>query len=243
MADRLQQSILIIDNMFKNAFKKVGQTYKAHFTKRAYLWALFSGSVMLIAALYVNFYASIYATTSASNSVTDIILSNVRVYDVDTLFIYGTLIFWYFFSFLCFIYPQRVPYLFKSISLFVLIRAVFISLTHIAPFATTVVITPVAIVNKFTFGADLFFSGHTGLPFLLALIFWKHKTLRVFFLFSSVFFAIVVLLGHIHYSIDVFAAFFITYTIHKLTTVLFKKDITFFDYDIGRLESIEVQDK
>ena len=73
-------------------------------------------------------------------------------------------------------------------------------------------------------GNDLFFSGHTGLPFLLALIFWENKKLRFLFLGFSVLFAVVVLLGHLHYSIDVFAAYFITYTIFHICKFLFKKD-------------------
>ena len=107
--------------------------------------------------------------------------------------------------------------------------SLFISLTHIGPFATQIVITPVTIVNKFSFGADLFFSGHTGLPFLLALVYWDQKLLRFFFLACSVFFAIIVLLGHLHYSIDVLAAFFITYTITRIAELLFKKDKVVFD--------------
>lgn len=221
--------------------RRLGYIYKIHFTNRLFLWCLLSSMLLLGVSLWVNFYASTYATTSASNPVTDIILSNIRVYDVDGLFIYGTLIFWYFFTFLCFVYPYKIPYLFKSIALFVLIRSIFISLTHIAPFGTAIAINSATIVNKFTFGADLFFSGHTGLPFLLALVFWNHKKLRTIFLLSSVFFGVVVLLGHIHYSIDVFAAFFITYTIYKLSAVFFKEDIKFFNYDMIHLKKIEIQ--
>jgi membrane-associated phospholipid phosphatase len=84
------------------------------------------------------------------------------------------------------------------------------------------------IVGKFSFGADLFFSGHTGLPFLMALIFWKNKLLRYSFLFLSVFFGLIVLLGHIHYSIDVLSAFFITYTIWHVSEKLFPKDLQIF---------------
>ena len=55
------------------------------------------------------------------------------------------------------------------------------------------------------FGADLFFSGHTGMPFLLALIFWDWRRVRYMFLFISVACAIIVLAG-LHYSIDVCSA-------------------------------------
>ena len=79
-------------------------------------------------------------------------------------------------------------------------------------------------LNKFTFGGDLFFSGHTGLPFLMALIFWNNKYLRYSFFALSFIFAATVLLGHLHYSIDVLAAFFITYTIFHIAIFIFKKD-------------------
>jgi membrane-associated phospholipid phosphatase len=73
-------------------------------------------------------------------------------------------------------------------------------------------------------GDDLFFSGHAGLPFLLALIFWDDVLLRTIFLGFSVLFSIVVLLGHLHYSIDVASAFFITFTIFVIAKKFFKKD-------------------
>ncbi len=73
-------------------------------------------------------------------------------------------------------------------------------------------------------GDDLFFSGHVGLTFLMALLLWDVPVLRYIYLAISVMFAGVVLLGHLHYSIDVFAAYFITYTIFILATRLFKSD-------------------
>ncbi len=51
-----------------------------------------------------------------------------------------------------------------------------------------------SIIQMFTFGSDLFFSGHTGAPFLLALIFWKQPALRAVFLGASGVFAVSVLL-------------------------------------------------
>ncbi len=187
---------------------------------------------LLIVSLVVNFYAGMYATLSASNAVTDIVLSNIRVYDVDGIFIYGPWVFWIIVVCIVFPKPQKIPFILKSIALFVLIRSVFISLTHIGPFPTAQVITGTRLITDFTSGGDLFFSAHTGLPFLVALIFWDHKILRWFLVATSIFFGVVVLMGHLHYSIDVLAAFFMTYTIYHIAEVLFKRDAMYFRGDL-----------
>jgi len=44
-----------------------------------------------------------------------------------------------------------------------------------------------------------------------------------FFIAASIFFGVVVLLGHLHYSIDVLAAFFITYSIYRLAVLFFPR--------------------
>jgi hypothetical protein len=178
---------------------------------------------ILIASLFVNFIAGTYATRSVSNSVTDIVLSNIRVFNVAGIFLYGPIIFWILLILLLLSKPKTIPFTLKSISLFVIIRSVFISLTHIGPFPTKVIISS-DLLSHFTFGGDLFFSGHTGTPFLLALIFWRDIKLRIAFLTTSVLFGIIVLMGHIHYSIDVLSAFFITHTIFYLCERFFKKD-------------------
>jgi membrane-associated phospholipid phosphatase len=59
---------------------------------------------------------------------------------------------------------------------------------------------------------------------LMAFIFWDSKPLRYIFIGWSVLFALTVLLGHLHYSIDVASAVFITYTIFHLSQIIFKKD-------------------
>lgn len=204
------------------------------FKNKEYLISVFIAVVLLCVSLIVNYYAGIYATKSASNAVTDVILDNIRVYDLDGIFVYGTLLFWVFFGLLSIRYPNTVPFTFKSIALFTLIRAFFITLTHIGPFPTQAVVNPGVLMSKFTFGGDLFFSGHTGLPFLLALVFWRKPILRYFFIFTSIGFGTVVLLTHLHYSIDVLSAFFITYTIFHIAEFLFKKDRKLFYSEIGQ---------
>lgn len=57
---------------------------------------------------------------------------------------------------------------------------------------------------------DLFFSGHTATLFLLFLLAEK-KFLKYFFLISTILVAVSVLLQHVHYTIDVFAAPFFAY--------------------------------
>lgn len=199
------------------------QKYKSHLKNKDFLQSLFAAVFFLLASLVVNFYAGLYAAEKASNYVTDIILSNTRVFDVDGIFVYGFAIFLVLVGFLCLIEPKKIPFTLKSIALFVIIRSVFISLTHIGPFPTSVSVDH-QIARDFTFGSDLFFSSHAGLPFLMALIFWDSVYLRTLFIASSVFFGFVVLLGHLHYSIDVLAAFFITYTIYHIAEIIFKRD-------------------
>ena len=101
--------------------------YQPYIFNRKYLFSALTAVIFLLIGLVANFYAEIYATEKASNSVTDIILSNIRVYDVDGIFIYGSGV-------------------------------------------------------------------------LLALIFWGNLRLCMFFIATSVIFAAVALLAHLHYS-------------------------------------------
>jgi hypothetical protein len=210
---------------------------KQCFTNKQFLIAFFGSIILLSISLVANYYAGNYATVKASSSVTDLILDNIPVFDVDGIFIYGAMLLWVFLVAVLLKYPHKSPFTLYCVSLFVLIRSVFISLTHLGPFPTHMVMAQVSLFDKLTFGGDLFFSGHTGLPYLLALIFWDHKIIRWVFLISSVLFAVVVLLAHVHYSIDVFAAYFITYSIFHLAQFFFKKHKHLFIHGVEELES------
>ena len=184
-------------------------------------------SVLTFAASLITvFYAIGYATESASNSVTDIVLSNTPVFDVYQFFVYGTAFFVLSGAAFIAAHPKRIPFALHAIALFYFTRAAFISLTHLGPFPldTASSFDFGTILSRFFFGGDLFFSGHTGLAFLLALMFWQEKNIRYLFLGASVYFGAIVLLGHLHYSIDVASAFFITYGIFHIAEWLFPKD-------------------
>ena len=55
---------------------------------------------------------------------------------------------------------------------------------------------------------------------------------RIFFTAVAIFFGIIVLMGHLHYSIDVLSAFFITYSIYHIAKFLFKEDKILFDKEV-----------
>ncbi len=199
--------------------------YKSVIASNQYLKSFVLSIIMLAASLFINYFAGSYATERASNPVTDLILNNIPVFDIDGIFIYGAVAMVAFIAFVTLPEPRQIPFVAKNIALFVFIRSFFISFTHLGLIPDQIAPPAHNILGWFTFGGDLFFSGHTGLPFLMALIFWNNnKILRYIFIALSIFFAVVVLLGHFHYSIDVFSAFFITYSIYKIAETIFKKD-------------------
>ena len=208
----------------KSYWKKIIENNKSVWFNKKFLLSVFVGLIFVSISLVANYIAGNYATEKASGPVTDIILSNTPAFDVDGVFIYGSIILFFFVLYLCFEDPRRLPFILKSLAVFVLIRSAFVGMTHIGPFPEQIPFQLNRFLQKITFGGDLFFSGHTGIPFLMALIFWKNESLRILFLTVSAFFGAAVLLGHLHYSIDVFAAFFITYSIFHLSVYLFKKD-------------------
>jgi len=199
-----------------------------------YLDLMVSSGIFFL-SLVINQYAIIFATERASNPVADIILSNIPRFDVDELFVYGTAVVAAYAVVLCLTEPRRLPFVLRTVALFFVIRSIFVSLTHLAPFEPHLVTNFSPTINHIFFGGDRFFSGHTGLPFLAALAFWHIRFQRYFFLSASIFFAVIVLLGHLHYSIDVLSAFFITYTIFSISVWLFPKD-----YEIFKSKNNEV---
>ncbi|OGC86260.1 hypothetical protein A3D70_00265 [Candidatus Adlerbacteria bacterium RIFCSPHIGHO2_02_FULL_54_18] len=178
-----------------------------------------------IGAMFVNFWAIHQATNNASASVTDIILSNIPVFEVDGIFVYGTLLVVLVSVVMLLMHPKRIPFALHAVTLFIFIRSAFTLMTHLGPPEVAYLSDFGATITNSFFGADQFFSGHTGMPFLGALAFWGvNNKLKWFFLLSSIFFATVVLLGHIHYTIDVVSAFFITYGIYHITLWLFPRE-------------------
>jgi hypothetical protein len=212
--------------------KKTQQRYGFLKTQKMFYLQLLTGVLFMAISLFFNYYAQAYTLTHSSNYVSDIILDHLPAKNVDDVFLEGMLIFIAFVTIICLHKPGRIPFVLKASALFIFTRAIFITLTHLAPPLHSVTVVPESFWERLLSGSgdDLFFSGHTGFPYLMALIFWDNKFLRWLFLAAAVFFGAAVLLGHLHYSIDVFSAFFITYGIFNIAKRLFKKDFAFFSH-------------
>jgi hypothetical protein len=201
--------------------------YRTLFGTRAYRRSICEGAAFLSASSIAIFAAVTYATVHASNHVTDFVLSRVGPYNLRFLFIYGTFTAFVITAGLLAWRPNRLPFALKAMALFLLVRAVFVALTHMAPSPIDPQ-KPAPFFNSIFYGSDLFFSGHTGLPFLAALAFWHIVPWRMFYLALTAFFGTVVLLGHYHYSIDVLAALFITHGVFRMSCWLFSRDYALF---------------
>jgi PAP2 superfamily C-terminal len=212
---------------------RLWRRYRESWFDRHVRFSTLVGLVIFAASVTASFYAIAYATASASNPVTDIILSNTPIIDVDGIMVAGTLLLIASITFLLAHHPRRLPFGLHALALFFFIRSAFTVATHIASYPIPAANTAADLTNAagrffFGFGGDLFFSAHTGVPFLIALMFWHKPLVRNVFLAWSVFFGVVVLVGHLHYTIDVFSAFFISYGIYHLALWLFPKEYAYF---------------
>ena len=68
----------------------------------------------LIVSLIINFYSGIYATEKASNAVTDIILSNTKVYNLEDVFVFGSWILVAFIIYLCTLKPAKMLFVVRA---------------------------------------------------------------------------------------------------------------------------------
>lgn len=200
------------------------QKHKEFWRQRSFIYSVILGTLFLVVAFFANQYANSYSATHASNYVTDIFLDNLPVVDVHLIFDEGAVLFILVLVGILLFEPKYIPFSIKTIAVFILVRSFFLVLTHLAPPLNEIHIDPTDLISRISSGNDLFFSSHTGLPFLMAFIFWEHKWLRYFFFVCSAIGGVAVLLGHLHYSIDVFSALFISFGIFHICKHLFPKD-------------------
>lgn len=179
--------------------------------------ALFvAGIAALLSSFAVNNKVSTYVDHVQGQAVGDLILDNIPIYDLNFIFFWAVLIFWAGNIIYRLIFPKEFPFILVSLSLFVLVRCFFISLTHIGPPETLLVVPDE--LSYYSFNADMFFSGHVGAPFFYALL-TSVKNVKWIAIIYSIIMVVIVLMSHGHYSIDVFASFFIA---HSLSILMLK---------------------
>ncbi len=212
--------------------QRLAAEYRAAWNTPGFVASVLLSCLVLAGALYANFWAIDQATAEAGPQVSDLILSNFPAMEVDGLFVYGTFAVLAFAVLIVLAQPRSIPFVLHGLTLFILIRSGFTLLTHLGPPAAYYPSDFGAAITGAFFGSDQFFSGHTGMTFLAALAYWHIPWIRFVFLASCAYFVIIVLLGHIHYSIDVASAFFITYGIYHIALWAFRREHALFMADI-----------
>lgn len=206
--------------IFKNLFD--------HENRYSLITALVMLGFSFVFEHFASVYAYAYSQRPTSTYVGDLLLDNLPVVNLNFIIIEcalfaltaGTL-------FVILYRPRYILFSLKILALFISTRALFMSLTHIGIYPGAIdpgVGLFDGIYVYLNFQTGFFFSGHTGMPFLMALVFWKRSVERNILLSMSLVFAIAVLLAHIHYSIDVLAAPFMAYGLFKVAQHFFVRD-------------------
>lgn len=208
-------------------FKTWYHQWKELLRERKFRISFLSGIAILCAANFINLQASMFTSGRDALSVGDLILDNIPTVNLSLFYILGMYaVEITFVIYPIFFRPELAPFTAKMIGAFFIIRSFFIILTNLgapANFYNLPQLEDQWGIGRYFYLNDLFFSGHTGFPYLGALLFWQNKKLRWFLLCMSFAQAATVLLLHIHYSIDVFGAYFITYSIYKVSYKIFNE--------------------
>ena len=181
-----------------------------------YKYLIMLSLVLVGMAGLIDYSCGRYVSRAQGAHVPDLILDHVAPIDMSILFIYGYLTL----VFTLMLYPLvlhigTLHMVISQFSLLVVLRSLFIIFTHLQPPPDVISVHFPGIFQQLSFQNDMFFSGHTAIPFLGFLLFRK-SGIRYFFLVGSIFMGVAVLAMHLHYSIDVFAAFFITWTSYTM---------------------------
>jgi len=209
----------------KEYFKKGFQAWRSELFEYRYLIML--SLVVVAIAAFLDYWSGVYVSSTKGTNVPDLILDHIGPHDMSFLFVYGYLAL----VFALFLYPlffhiRTLHMVVSQFSLLVMLRSVFMIFTHLETPLDAIPTSFPWIFKGLSFQNDMFFSGHTAIPFLGFLLF-KESVIKYFFLIGSAVMGIVVLGMHLHYSIDVFSAFFITYCSYKVGNILLRKIVPY----------------
>jgi hypothetical protein len=211
-------------------FRNDSFTYRDLF-KRKWLSSFITGFAFLIFSFIVDHFAFIYAyaysARATSTYVGDVLLDNLPVVNLNFIIVEGMLFAIAAGIIFLLLQPRYILFALKTLALFIVTRAVFMSLTHVGIYPGHIDpgFGPLdSIYLYFNFQTGLFFSGHTCMPIIAALALWDRPILRYTALALAFIFGVSVLLAHVHYSIDVFAAPFMAYGIFNMAKYFFPRE-------------------
>lgn len=209
---------------FRNLKIEIRENWRDALNNKYYFLSLIGGILFFIFGLYLNNISSVYNDSAGSYvSVGDFILNRIPTYNLEFFYSWGmyiTITLIVVFSIL--FRPVKGPFIFKTFGLLYIVRAFFILLTHVGPpvgFFYDQSIPDAMVSSKFLFRNDLFFSGHVAVPFIAFLLFKGFKFRWLFFV-VAILMTVTVLVMHIHYSIDVFAAYFISHSVYVFSDMI-----------------------
>lgn len=119
-------------------------------------------------------------------------------------------------------YPDKLMLALQSYTLVILFRLITIYFLPLNPPDSIIPLRdPVVELfgNGKTLLKDLFFSGHTATMFIFFLT-AQNKKLKIIFLVSTVLVGACVLIQHVHYTIDVVIAPFVTYASYRIALLI-----------------------
>ena len=178
------------------------------------------GLICLLAILiFFPFFFGLIEARKGGIELTDPVLYSIPAIDLSIpifLIIYSTTIFTFY---KCWKDPSVFIIFLWSYIILSLLRIIAITMLPLEPPSDLIILRdPITYLfyGKEYVTRDLFFSGHTATQFLMFLCL-KKKTERTILLVSTILIGIMVLLQHVHYTIDVLAAPLITYLAYWLT--------------------------
>jgi hypothetical protein len=178
--------------------------------------------IIVVIATFLDYFSGKYVSSTKTAHVPDLILDHIGPIDASFFYTYGYMLLCSVLLLYPFFFHIRTLHIVVSqFSFLVMLRAIFIMFTHLETPPDAIPVHFPGLFQGLCFENDMFFSGHTAIPFLGFFLFkgW----LKYFFLCGSIFMGTVVLITHTHYSIDVFSAFFITYCCQKMGSALIYK--------------------
>lgn len=188
---------------------------------------------LLVLAYFINYKIGVYVESTQGPSLSDIVLDNLPPIDLGFILVYmlrivinGVPIF------VLLMRPTKAAFAFKALSFLMIVRSISLCLTELGlpegRIPDEMNLGNIEIIN---FTKDLFFSGHVAFSFLGYLILRKEKIIGYLLLANTIFMSFAVLAMHLHYTIDVVAAFFFTYGVYKMTSYIFKKDYALNEFE------------